>query len=172
MVNYYINNHNMTNYYKYLLIIFIIFFVVSCQNKKTFIYKFNNEQWDIQQDTIMFIYNANKVESSYNVSLFFRNNINYPYRNIYMFVDILHNHDIIQTDTLQYAVTDKYGRWYGKGIGDTKDNYFLFEQLLLKTLDLFDDKFQNLGGIMKNFLMILEPILTIYTFLYFFHIPS
>ena len=33
----------MTNYYKYLLIIFIIFFVVSCQNKKTFIYKFNND---------------------------------------------------------------------------------------------------------------------------------
>ncbi|MAQ47792.1 MAG: hypothetical protein CMD27_02810 [Flavobacteriales bacterium] len=141
MVNYYINNHNMTNYYKYLLIIFIIFFVVSCQNKKTFIYKFNNEQWDIQQDTIMFIYNANKVESSYNVSLFFRNNINYPYRNIYMFIDILHNHDIIQTDTLQYAVTDKYGRWYGKGIGDTKDNYFLFEQNI---------KFQKVGAYTFN----------------------
>ncbi len=131
----------MTNYYKYLLIIFIIFFVVSCQNKKTFIYKFNNEQWDIQQDTIMFIYNANKVESSYNVSLFFRNNINYPYRNIYMFIDILHNHDIIQTDTLQYAVTDKYGRWYGKGIGDTKDNYFLFEQNI---------KFQKVGAYTFN----------------------
>tara|TARA_B100002052_G_C15870291_1_gene594374 strand:+ start:548 stop:1045 length:498 start_codon:yes stop_codon:yes gene_type:complete len=141
LVNYYINNHNMTNYYKYLLIIFIIFFVVSCQNKKTFIYKFNNEQWDIQQDTIMFIYNANKVESSYNVSLFFRNNINYPYRNIYMFIDILHNHDIIQTDTLQYAVTDKYGRWYGKGIGDTKDNYFLFEQNI---------KFQKVGAYTFN----------------------
>ena len=44
-----------------------------------------------------------------------------------MFVEILHLNNIIRTDTIQYAITDKYGRWYGQGIGDTRDNYFLFE---------------------------------------------
>jgi gliding motility-associated lipoprotein GldH len=84
----------------------------------------------------MFTYNTNRVKTPHNVSLFFRNKINYPYRNIYILLDILHNNDVIKTDTLQYEITDKYGRWYGRGIGDTKDNYFLFEQNL---------EFQNVG---------------------------
>ena len=131
----------MANYYKYILNVFIICILAGCQDKKTFIYKFNQDKWDIKQDTVMFTYNAQKVDTPYTISLFFRNNINYPYRNIYMFVDILYNHNIIQTDTLQYAITDKYGRWYGKGIGNTKDNYFLFESNL---------QFQNVGAYTFN----------------------
>ena len=60
--------------------------------------------------------------------LFFRNNINYPYRNIYILLEIYNHDDLIKTDTLQYAITDKYGRWYGNGIGNTRDNYFLIEK--------------------------------------------
>ncbi|RPG58074.1 MAG: gliding motility lipoprotein GldH [Flavobacteriales bacterium TMED191] len=117
----------MTKYYKYFLIIFIGLFFISCDNKKSFIYKFTNNQWDIQKDTIQFTYNVDKTEAKYDVSLFLRNNLDYSYRNIYMFVEILHLNNIVRTDTIQYAITDKYGRWYGRGMGDTRDNYFLFE---------------------------------------------
>ena len=117
----------MTKFYTYFLIIFIGFFFISCDNKKSFIYKFTNDQWDFQKDTIQFTYDVDKIGAKYDVSLFLRNNLNYSYRNIYMFVEILHLNNIILTDTIQYAITDKYGRWYGKGIGDTRDNYFLFE---------------------------------------------
>ena len=118
----------MTKYYKYFLIIFIGFFFISCDNKKSFIYKFTNDQWDIQKDTIQFTYNVDNTDTKYDVSLFLRNNLDYSYRNIYMFVEILHLNNIVITDTIQYAITDKYGRWYGRGMGDTKDNYFLFER--------------------------------------------
>ena len=126
----------MVNYYKYFLIICFVCVGLGCENKKTFIYKFDNEQWDIEKDTIRFTYHNNDVETPHDVSIFFRNNINYPYRNIYIFVEILHNNDVIQMDTLQYEITDKYGRWHGNGVGDTKDNYFLFD----KNLEL-----QNVG---------------------------
>ena len=117
----------MTKYSKFFLIIFIAFFYISCNNEKSFIYKFPNDQWDIQSDTVNFTFNVDKIDSKYDISLFLRNSLDYSYRNIYMFVEILHLNNIIRTDTVQYTITDKYGRWHGKGIGDTRDNYFLLE---------------------------------------------
>ena len=117
----------MTNYYKYFLMVCVVFLCLSCENKKTFIYKFNNDEWHFKNDTIVFTYHNNDISNLHDISIFFRNNINYPYRNIYLFVEISHNQEIIQIDTLQYAITDKSGRWIGNGIGDTRDNYFVFE---------------------------------------------
>jgi len=55
--------------------------------------------------------------------------MNYSFQNIYLLIETHFKDQIISVDTLQYRITDKYGRWYGRGIGDTRDNYFMFEEI-------------------------------------------
>ena len=51
-------------------------------------------------------------------------------------IELYHNEAIILKDTVQYAITDKHGRWHGSGLGDTRDNYLLFKK---------DFKFEKTG---------------------------
>ena len=72
----------MANYYKYFLMICFVCLWLSCENKKTFIYTFNNDEWNFKNDTIVFTYHNNNISNLHDISIFFRNNINYPYARI------------------------------------------------------------------------------------------
>lgn len=99
--------------------------IFSCNNSKSFTHSFIDNNWDFQ-DSVVFTCNIENVKN-HNLELFFRNNLDYPYRNLYLFIEIHHNQNIIKIDTLQYLITDNYGKWLGRGFGKTRDNYFLEE---------------------------------------------
>jgi len=90
-------------------------------------YDFSGNTWDFQQP-INFNLNIDDTTSNYSIFIFFRNTIEYPYQNIYFLIQTQHEDAIIQRDTVQYAITNKYGKWLGSGIGKTRDNYFIFEE--------------------------------------------
>ena len=84
----------------------------------------------------MFFFNIDNTRKPYNLSLFFRNTLDYSYRNIYFFVEISYGDNVFLYDTLQYSITNKYGQWLGGVMGYKKDNYFDFKENVI---------FQNKG---------------------------
>lgn len=55
--------------------------------------------------------------ASYDVELFVRHNSNYPYRNLWLFIDHTTPDNITTSDTINIAMADAYGQWKGGGWG-------------------------------------------------------
>ena len=106
-------------------IYFILFFFafISCENNQQLVYNFQQKNWDFN-NPVTFLFEIKDTTKTYDMSIFFRNNLNYPYQNLYLIIETQHNNNILNTDTLHYAITDKYGKWLGEGFGATKNNYF------------------------------------------------
>lgn len=116
----------MKNFVHSLLIIILLSFF-SCSKNTVFLHDFENNKWNIN-DSIEFVMNIENIDVNYDLIILFRNHIDYQYQNIYILVETYYGDSILAIDTLQYAITDKYGRWHGKGLGNTRDNKFLFEE--------------------------------------------
>ena len=107
--------------------IIIIIFLNSCQKNNADIYSFVNNEWDFN-DSVIFTFNITDTVSPKNLSIFLRNTLDYEYRNLFLLVETIYESKTIKTDTLEYLITDKYGRWLGSGSGDMKDNYLIFNE--------------------------------------------
>jgi gliding motility-associated lipoprotein GldH len=66
--------------------------------------------------------------SDYYVSI--RNNTDYPYSNIYLFVTTEFPNGHSTTDTIECILADKSGRWLGDGSGRIKDNLIMLQHAL------------------------------------------
>jgi gliding motility-associated lipoprotein GldH len=70
----------------------------------------------------------NEAEPGYNLYINIRNQGNYPNSNIWLFLDIESPDGQMVTDTVEYILAEKTGKWRGSGIGDLFDNQFLYRQ--------------------------------------------
>jgi gliding motility-associated lipoprotein GldH len=58
-----------------------------------------------------------------------RNDIEYKYSNLWLFIDIVQPGDSIAvTDTFEVTLADPAGKWLGHGFGGVKTNELLFKQ--------------------------------------------
>lgn len=57
-----------------------------------------------------------------------RNNEDYPYHNLFLFLEIP---NITRRDTLQYRLSEPNGNWVGKGYGPTKEALFGYKKKLI-----------------------------------------
>lgn len=57
------------------------------------------------------------TSSIYNVYIHLRNTGDYPWRNIYFFVNTVSPSEAHVADTVEYYLADEKGKWYGKGWG-------------------------------------------------------
>ncbi|MDH8701205.1 gliding motility-associated lipoprotein GldH [Dysgonomonadaceae bacterium PH5-43] len=90
--------------------------LLSCSNKETFseFHSFSNSEWD-KSDTAKFeVVISNNVD--YEVSLQIRNNNDYSFRNLWLFVDCTNPTGQTRHDSINVELADVYGNWYGKGI--------------------------------------------------------
>ncbi len=55
----------------------------------------------------------------YDVSTFVRHNTQYPYSNLWLFVEHVYNNRTLSIDTVNLTLADPYGRWQGNGWGAT-----------------------------------------------------
>ena len=62
----------------------------------------------------------------YDLQIYLRNNNDYPYSNIYLFVNVTAPSGAIAIDTIQYILADDHGKWFGKGFSKLWDNRFPF----------------------------------------------
>lgn len=70
----------------------------------------------------------NEVAQGHNVYINIRNQGNYPNSNIWLFLEVESPDGQMLTDTIEYILAEKSGKWRGSGIGDLFDNQFLYRQ--------------------------------------------
>ena len=68
------------------------------------------------------------VRQNHNLFVNVRNDINYKYSNLWLFVKITQPGDTTVTDTFEVTLADPTGKWLGKGFGGIKTNENLFRQ--------------------------------------------
>jgi gliding motility-associated lipoprotein GldH len=65
-----------------------------------------------------------------NVYINLRNTSSYPFCNIYLFVKATAPNGAFAVDTVEYMLTDDYGRWLGKGFSKILDNRLIFRKFV------------------------------------------
>lgn len=102
----------------------------SCQKEEVYshFYEIKDARW-VQTDTLVFEINSTlfELDTPYNLSLEVTNNVNYPYRNIWFFIqdDIKNINDSTLTSrSEEYQLADEFGRWFGDGFGTLYQSSF------------------------------------------------
>ncbi len=78
----------------------------------------SKEGWK-KSDTLTFKAPITDSLATYRISVEVRNRIDYPYRNLCLFIS--HNTQdstVFVTDTIQYSLADESGKWLGTGVGN------------------------------------------------------
>lgn len=100
-----------------ILLFFLVVGFVSCQNenKKEVYHSFNNNTWNT--DSIVFFEFDNiDTTSSHDLYLMVRHTTNFKFQNLFLFTNFEN-----PQDTLELFLSEKSGRWLGKGFGEIKE---------------------------------------------------
>ena len=95
----------------------LFLFLVSCSNSEIFFeyHSFKKEGWD-RKDATVFHINIDNTRDLFDIALEIRNNNDYHFRNIWLFVDSQIPGSNVRTDTVRVDLADIYGKWRGNGI--------------------------------------------------------
>ena len=96
----------------------ILVFFSSCDKKALFekntpLY---NAEWS-KHEIIPFEVNISDTASVYNFYINIRNNTDYAYANLYLFMNTRYPDKEVSRDTIECILADKNGKWFGKGWG-------------------------------------------------------
>lgn len=119
---------------KFLPFILCCILLAACVNKNIYtdFHSFKNGEWN--QDSICYFeVNISDTISPYRISIETRNNNLYPYRNIWLFIEIITPSGSVRKDTIGFDLADNYGNWLGKGLSVYElehiyENSFIFRQ--------------------------------------------
>ena len=100
-----------------ILLFFLIVGFVSCQNenKKEVYHSFNNNTWNTDS-IVSFELDNIDTTSSHDLYLMVRHTTNFKFQNLFLFTNFEN-----QQDTLELFLSEKSGRWLGKGFGEIKE---------------------------------------------------
>ena len=95
----------------------LFLFWVSCSHNEIFFeyHSFGRDGWDRNKAAVYHI-NIDNTTDLFDVSLEIRNNNDYPFSNIWLFVDFQVPGGEVRTDTVGIDLADAHGKWFGKGI--------------------------------------------------------
>lgn len=110
------------------LAIIIILFLSGACNRQT-VFQDNiaipSSDWYID-DAFNFSVDINDTTQFHELYLMVRNTTDYPYRNLYIFLDIEFPDERTLRDTIECMLANTDGQWTGKGFGKIRSNEFLF----------------------------------------------
>ncbi len=75
-----------------------------------------------------FTFVTTDTTDTYNVLLYIRHRKNYPYQNLWLFVEKKLPDNTTVSDTIECYLSDQRGRWLGNGIGSILEMPVLYEQ--------------------------------------------
>ncbi len=110
-----------------LFIITITILSLAC--KKNFYekyYSFKNNVWDYHDTAIFKVHISPEDTSDLNIYFNIRHHTLYPYKNLWLFVNISGPENISETDTINIFLADDKGNFKGEGLGDIWDYKYLF----------------------------------------------
>ena len=92
-------------------------------------YTVEGQAWD--RDSVF--YYELLMEDSLSIHDFYitiRNNTDYPYSNLYLFITTRFPNGHATKDTIECILSDKNGKWLGSGSGRIRDNQIMLQQAL------------------------------------------
>ncbi len=108
-------------------IIFLWLIMAACQPNVTYheTRSLSSDGWDYR-DGILFEAEISDTLALHELYLDVRNTIDYPYSNLFLFMEIEFPDNRTLHDTIECVLADRRGEWTGKGIGQIRSNRFLF----------------------------------------------
>lgn len=99
-------------------VLFLLLLLFSCDSNKLFEKNINiiNSSWS-KLEIVSFDVPVSDTVSKYNLFLNIRNNTDYAYSNLYLFMNTIYPDKKTSRDTIECILADNNGKWYGKGMG-------------------------------------------------------
>ena len=112
-----------------LFVLLLMAAFISCDSNRAFEEHtaLKNGVWDVKNE-IRFDVAISDLLSRYNVYFNVRNGLEYPYGNLFMFMNTVFPDGHIARDTIELTLADYDGRWLGSGMGSVKFSRFLFRR--------------------------------------------
>ncbi len=89
-------------------------------------YQIENESWSADE-ILQFNVDIEDVSQNYNMFINIRNTDEYPFSNIFLFVNVMYPDNTTYVDTVEGVLADSKGKWLGSGGGKYKNNKFLYK---------------------------------------------
>jgi gliding motility-associated lipoprotein GldH len=114
---------------KLLMLFLLIMAFSSCDSNRVYEehVSLKNGIWNVQNE-LQFDVAISDLPARYNVYLNVRNGPEYPYSNLFMFMNTVLPDGKITRDTIELTLADYDGRWLGSGMGSVKFSKFLFQK--------------------------------------------
>ena len=90
-------------------------------------YEFEDRTWEAA-DVKQFNFEVADTVSRNDFYIHLRNDGSYPYRNLFLFVELQFPNGKKAVDTLECPLASPSGEWYGKGLGDIVDHKIAYKQ--------------------------------------------
>jgi gliding motility-associated lipoprotein GldH len=112
-----------------LLLILLTGIFVSCDSNRVFEEHIAIEKgnWNVK-NRLQFDVTISDLLSRYNVYLNVRNGSEYPFSNLFLFMNTVSPDGHIARDTIELTLADYDGRWLGSGMGSVKFSRFLLQK--------------------------------------------
>jgi gliding motility-associated lipoprotein GldH len=111
-----------------LFFVLLLTLFTSCDKKRLFD-KYQKVDGVWHKDSIAsFVYETNDTVSPKHLFINIRNNKNYPFRNLFLIVEMQQPNKKIVIDTLEYEMANSDGSLLGKGVTDTKENKLFYKE--------------------------------------------
>ena len=96
---------------------YLVVFFIACQNNKTQYkyYVFEDNKWN-SDSIVSFNFDNIDTTASYDIYLKIRHSVDYRFQNLFLFSNINN-----EKDTIEIFLSQKNGKWNGKGFGDIKE---------------------------------------------------
>ena len=96
---------------------YLFVFFIACHNNKTQYkyYVFEDEKWN-SDSIVSFNFDNIDTTASYDIYLKIRHSVDYRFQNLFLFSKINN-----EKDTIEIFLSQKNGKWNGKGFGDIKE---------------------------------------------------
>ena len=96
---------------------YLFVFFIACQNNKAQYkyYVFEDNKWN-SDSIVSFNFDNIDTTASYDIYLKIRHSVDYRFQNLFLFSNINN-----EKDTIEIFLSQKNGKWNGKGFGDIKE---------------------------------------------------
>jgi len=120
-------NQRLSVYFCILIVASIL--LTACDSKR--VYEENKtipaQVWN-NKNKVVFGVNITDTLMPHNVYINVRNASDYPFSNLYLFLETMYPNRTYSKDTLECILADESGKWLGNGSGDIWDNQILFKK--------------------------------------------
>ena len=119
----------MKFYKQHILGIFILLAFTACDSKRIYEenYTVPDQVWNNKNIMVYGVEISDTIHPC-NVYVNVRNASDYPFCNLFLFMETRYPSGKLSKDTLECVLADASGKWLGKGSGDIWDNQILFKK--------------------------------------------